>query len=890
MVVGRGARVDELVGSAADPAAVRLVLERLGPTGRVLTDDAMAALVAVAGASDSLGALLVEDPGALGVLDDLDGALPLDGTTSDALRVSHRRAFLRIAARDLLDRDDLETTMAALSGLATELVDRALELAEAPSLVVIGMGKFGAGELNFVSDIDVAFLSEGDPGEAQRAARRFLGIAGRCARIDVDLRPEGRDGPLVRSLESWRGHWERWASAWEFQALLKAATVAGPTDQREAFDAAAADALWQRSFGAEELRDIRRLKGRVEADIEARGLGDREVKRAPGGIRDIEFSTQLLQLVHGHADPALRVRATLPALDQLVLGGYVDPDEARVLATAYRFLRDVEHRLQLVAERQTHLVPEDRTARRRLARTLGYRGTAEAGPTEHFDRDLATHRLAVRRVHESWYFRPLLDAFAAPGPGRVSATEMTATRLGAFGFRDPARTEQAVRELSQGLTRSSRLMRHLLPLVLDWLSAGPDPDLGLLGLRRLATGEQRTMRLVGSFRDSAETARQLCMLLSTAPVATEILEENPDLVERLDDASRLQTADRPTLLASAWDAVGWRDGLDEQQAALRRWFRRHLLGIVARDVAGAAETGIGQDLAVLVEAVIETATRLAAPPMPFAVIGMGRLGGRELSYASDVDLVFVDGGGDRAEAERAAAAITRLVNGATPATRIVAVDVDLRPEGRQGPLARSLDSYTAYLERWAQTWERQALLRARPVAGDGEVGRGVMALVDRHVRGRPPDADQRREIRRIKARVESERIPRGPVAGDPQPWRHYKLGPGGLADIEWTVQLHQWSAGVRPRGTMAALAGLVDAGRVAPDDAAVLAAAHEWCDRLRNRTWLCLGQGDVLPQAIGPLSVLARSSDLATTELVDAHRRHLRRSRRVVEELFYGGD
>ena len=844
-------------------------------------------MVAVAGASDSLGDLIVEDPAAPSVLTVLDAPVELDAESPMSLRAAHRRELLRIAARDLLQLDDLPATVEALSSLAGRTIAVALELAEADELAVVGMGKFGAGELNFVSDVDVLFVSEDDPDTAARAARRVLEVAGHCVRVDVGLRPGGRDGALVRSVASYRSHWERWAAPWEFQALLKARPVAGPTAVRDAFDAAAQSALWERPPSPEAIHEIRRLKARAEHEVERRGLGEREVKRGRGGIRDIEFSVQLLQLVHGGADPALRERATLAAMDHLVDGGYVDDAEARTLGTAYAFLRRVEHRLQLVNEQQTHTIPDDRDARRRIARAMGYRGDVEGGPTERFDHDLAMHRLAVRRVHEGWYFRPLLDALAGVGTGPATH-DITAARLGAFGFRDVARTEQAVRELSRGLTRSSRLMRQLLPLLFDWLSDGPDPDLGLLGLRRLATGEQRASRLTAAFRDSAEVAKRVCDLVTTAPLATELLEANPDLVERLDDTERLRTAPREQLLGSAWEAVGWREDPVEQQQALRRWFRRHLLGIVARDVLGAADpTGVGEDLTALVEATVETALRLAGPGVPLAVIGMGRLGGRSLSYASDVDLVFVyDGTGDadRVEAERAVTFLVRMLHGATPANRIIAVDTDLRPEGKQGPLARSLDSYGVYLDRWAEVWERQSLLRSRPVAGDISVGRQFGSLVEQAAWRHPPSAADRREIRRLKARIEAERLPSGV-----EPWRHLKLGPGGLADVEWTVQLLQWQAGERGRATLPTLDRLVGAGVVAAEDASVLAAAHRWCDLVRNRAWLTSGSGDALPTAPEPLGVLARSLGTDSARLVEEHRRRLRRSRRVVERLFYGG-
>ncbi len=889
----------EVVRSGA-PGRVAVVLDRIGPAEVAALDDAaVAAVVAVAGASDSLGDLLAEDDEALAALvaavarptpapQPGGPGDPASTATPEALARAHRIGLLGIAARDLLGVDDLAATVAALSDLARRTLRGALAQVGDPDLAVVGMGKLGAGELNVVSDVDVLLVVGGDAHAAERPARRFLEVAGRAVVVDTALRPGGRDGALVRSVEAYEAHWARWASAWEFQALLKAGPVAGPPAVLDAFAGAASDALWRRPFDESSLREVRRLKARAEAQAEARGEADADVKRGRGGIRDIEFSVQLLQLVHGGADPTLRVPATLPALEQLARGGYVDPDEADTLARAYRFLRRLEHRLQLVAERQTHLVPTDRERRRRIARALGYRGGPEGGPTARLDRDLAAHRLAVRRVHEGWWFRPLLDAFADAPDEAVGRGGPAEVRLAAFGFRDARRTRDAVQELATGLTRSSRLMRQLLPLLLEWLAEGADPDLGLLGLRRLVSGEQRTMELVGAFRDSARTARHLCRLLAVGPLPVEVLLANPDLVDALDDPTALAPGDRAEQEEAAWAAVGWRAPGDERRDALRRWHARARFGIVARDVLGHVGIDeVGRELATLAEVVVATALRIVDPQVPLAVIGFGRLGGAELSYASDVDLVVVhDGAGPAAheEATRAAAALLRVLGGTTPAGRILVVDPDLRPEGRQGPLARSLDGYTVYLERWAEVWERQALLRARFVAGDPAVGRGFHALVDHALWTRPPLDEDRRTIRRLKARVEAERIPRGV-----EPWRHLKLGPGGLADVEWTVQLLQWTRGIRRQATRGALGRLEAIGALSVDDAAVLEEAHRLGDRLRNLAWLVTGDGDVLPERPEARIALARAAGAAGPDaLVEAHRRATRRARRVVERVFYG--
>jgi [glutamine synthetase] adenylyltransferase / [glutamine synthetase]-adenylyl-L-tyrosine phosphorylase len=890
--------VDELVERSADPAAVRSALSRFDEAcaERIAASPALAeAVVATVAASRSATRLLQTDPAALDVLADLDAGSAVPGVAPgmgdvgdvDELVRGKRLEQLRITARDLLGRDTLEATTAALADLATDVLRAAVRLAGAEGddgrgLAVVGMGKLGGRELNYASDVDVLFV-EGDAHQA----RAVLDIARRCFRVDANLRPEGRDGALTRSVDSYVVYWDRWAQPWEFQALLKAVPVAGDPDAGRQWASAAAAALWGRRFTADDLRSLRVLKERAESDVTRRGLAEREVKRAPGGIRDIEFAVQILQLVHGRADPELRSPNTLAALAELDASGYVAADDADGLACAYRFLRRIEHALQIDDDQQTHTLPSDRAQRRRIARVLGFRGTPASGPTEAFDRELARQRNVVRTIHERLYFRPLLDALA--GTGGMSP-DAAASALASFGFADADRTRQAVRELTRGLTRSSRMMQQLLPLLLDWLSTTPDPDLGLLGLRKLASGERPTMELAHAFRDSPEVARRLCQLLGTSGLVTDILVANPDLIVRLADPGRLQTLDRAGLTASVDGALRWRDDAAERQQALQRWRARHLLGVAARDVFGAAEVeAVGADLTALAEASVGAALDALDPHVPFAVVALGRFAGGELSYASDLDVLFVHDGstpGDHEEGLRLAAGVLKFLAGATPAQRIYAVDAGLRPEGRQGALSRTIEGYAAYYERWALTWERQAMSRARPVAGDETLGERFLAVLERAVWDRTFSADDEREVRRMKARIERERIPPGE-----DPNFHLKLGRGSLSDVEWTVQLLQLSTSTRSPSTMGGLERLEGAALLDPDDAAVLRAAYRFCERTRNRWWL-VGSApptpDALPQRPDDLSHLARSLDTSPGRLRDEYRRVTRRSRRVVERLFYG--
>ena len=894
---------------SAAPDAVRAAVRRLLDERPELTERLVdggepapvgRALLAVAGASNALARLCLADPLALDVLDELDRPAPWAAADPDALARSKRLGLLRIAARDLLGVDSLEVVGAALAELAGRVLDAAVDLAGEgegdDALAVIGMGKLGASELNYASDVDVLFVSARRDDGAR--ARRTLAIGRRCFRVDADLRPEGRAGPLARPLESYRAYWTRWADAWEFQALLKARPVAGDAALGDAFGRAAADAVWDRGFSADELAQLRAMKARSEELVGRRGLAGRELKRGPGGIRDVEFAVQLLQLVHGRLDPAIRERSTLGALTELAAAGYVSTDDAGTLADHYRFLRTVEHRLQLVEEEQTHAVPEARPARERLARVLGFEDTPGAGALARFDDELRRRQAEVRTIHERLFFRPLLEAFAGATAMTPEAVER---RLAAFGFPDARRTRAAVDELAGGLTRSSRLMGQLLPLLLDWLSLTPDPDLGLLGLRNLVVRGHHRAMVVNSFRESPETARRLCLLLGSSRALGEALQRNPELIPALDDDIALATPARHDLVAEAGRRLARAEDDDGARSRLLRLRQDQFVRVAARDVLGLDDVArTGSSLTTVAEALVdaalaELAARAGTGGRPFCVVGLGRLGGAELAYASDLDVLFVhEGDGDEAAAGdgvETAEALLRLLHGPSPAGRVYSVDLGLRPEGAQGRLSRDLAGYRLYFERWAQTWERQAMLRARVVAGDRALGARFVSLVDEFVWGRPLTDDEVAEIRRMKARVERERIP---AREDPQ--FHLKLGRGSLSDVEWTVQLLQLRHGVPEPSTTRALDALVARGALGHGDADALRDSYVFCERTRNRLHLVgalpggAHVGDALPSQAPQLSRLARSLGTTPTALRQDYRRVTRRARRVTERLFYGID
>jgi [glutamine synthetase] adenylyltransferase / [glutamine synthetase]-adenylyl-L-tyrosine phosphorylase len=580
-------------------------------------------------------------------------------------------------------------------------------------------------------------------------------------------------------------------------------------------------------------------------------------------------------------------------------------EDADALAHAYRFLRTVEHRLQLIEEDQTHSVPADPPTRRRIALVLGFEDDAAASATARFDDALRRCQRDVRAIHERLFFRPLLEAFATgPAPrrsrpdvpglsketaGPVMSPQAVAQRLAAFGFSDATRTRAAVEELAGGLTRSSRLMVQMLPLLLDWLSLTPDPDLGLLGLRNLVVHPHHRALLVSAFRESPEAARRLCLLLGSSRTLAEAIERNPELIPTVGDDDAFAPTQRDILVTEAGERLRRNDNEGWRRAQLVRVRQDQQVRIAARDLLGVDDVvATGRALAGLSEALLEAALEIIDPAMPFSIVGMGRLGGAEMSYASDLDLLLVY---DDADGEAAAETLLRLMHGPSPSQRVVTIDLGLRPEGGQGRLARDLHGYSLYFDRWAETWERQALTRARIVAGHRELGERFMELVGQFVWDQPLTDNDVAAIRRMKARIERERIP---AHEDPQ--FHLKLGRGSLSDIEWTVQLLQLRHHVPGTSTMATLEILGERGVLTPGDLTALRDAYRFCERTRNR-WHLVGAlpggaspGDALPSQADQLSRLARSLATTPSVLRDDYRRVTRRARRVVERAFYGID
>ncbi|MFF7788805.1 bifunctional [glutamine synthetase] adenylyltransferase/[glutamine synthetase]-adenylyl-L-tyrosine phosphorylase [Streptomyces sp. NPDC007991] len=863
-----------------------------------------------------------------------------EATDPVSLRVAYRRCLLSIAARDVCGTTGVAESAAELADLATATLRAALGIAGAAApedvalcrLAVIAMGKCGGHELNYVSDVDVIFVGEAvegaDETKAVRAATRLAShmmricsettVEGSIWPVDANLRPEGRNGPLVRTLSSHLAYYQRWAKTWEFQALLKARPVAGDLDLGAEYVAAVQPLVWKAAERENFVPDVQKMRRRVVENIPAAEV-DRQLKLGPGGLRDVEFAVQLLQLVHGRADTSLRSGTTLDALKALAAGGYVGRVDAAQLDEAYRFLRSMEHRIQLFRLRRTHLVPEDEAELRRIGRSLGLR----TDPVAELLREWKRHATVVRRLHEKLFYRPLLDAVAqlATGEARLSA-EAARERMVALGYADPASALRHLEALASGVTRKAAIQRTLLPVLLGWFADSADPDAGLLNFRKVSDALGKTPWYLRLLRDEGAAAENLARVLSAGRLAPDLLMRAPEAVALLGDGDGggLEPRSRAHLEQEILAAVKRADGAAQAVTAARGVRRRELFRTAAADIVGSygtEEQAAEADQGALVDQVGGAVSDLTAAtlagtlravvrdgwgddlPTRFAIIGMGRFGGHELGYGSDADVLFVHEPRDGVEEREASQAANKVVSEMRRLLQIpsadppLLIDADLRPEGKSGPLVRTLTSYAAYYRRWALTWESHALLRAEPVAGDEDLGRRFIELIDplRY----PADglADEAvREIRRLKARMESERLPRG---ADPK--LHAKLGPGGLSDVEWTVQLLQLrhgaaEPGLRTTRTRQALAAARAAGLIGDEDAAILDEAWVLATRVRNAVMLVRGRAsDTFPMEPRELAAVGRYLGYGpghAGDMLDAYRRTARRARSVVDELFYG--
>jgi len=816
----------------------------------------------------------------------------------DALRRFKRRELLRIAARDLLGLAEYETVVAEISDLAAAEVQVALDVCErdlrakwgtpmGPSgpaaMAVIAMGKLGARELNYSSDIDLifAYSEEGDclPSATSTATQRLSSrqffdrlassiIAalqevtqeGMVFRVDMRLRPEGASGQLTRSFAATVSYYESWAQPWERQALIKAAPLAGDLELGRRLLAALETFVYGKRLDALDVAEISALRARLEP----RPGRAPEVKHGPGGIRDVEFAVQTLQLVAGVEDQSVRCSGTLPALRALLAGSYLTPQEHDCLHDAYLFLRTLEHRLQMLYELPIRELPGDDAELNLLARRMGYRETAGRSPGEVLMADFGRHTAAARSTYQA-----LLAAVAgASGPQAPEARLLlepdlepaeAATMLSAYGVKDPPRALAALRSLAYGpehailSTRVQRQFVALLPAVLGAASRSGNADLALDNLARFTSLLGSWGALYATFESAPRVLEVLCRVGGGSRWLADILAHHPEYLDTLLD---------PDVMLADKSAAELRRQARERVAAgdlgpLRRFRNRELLRIGVRDLMG--DAGLEETMRALsdladacLQATLEACRakleqRTGTPriagggPARFAVVGLGKLGGRELHYSSDLDVIFVYEAPGRTDGpspvsnheffERLAEQVMRESSEPTPEGRLFQLDARLRPEGETGSLSLPLEGYVRYLQARAEAWERMALTRARFVAGDAKLGQRFLEEIAPQVY-RGLTAEDIAALRHIKARVERERA-------QPTTAEHLdiKLGPGGINDVEYAVQFLQLRHGagrapIHVPGTLGAIEALRDEGLLAAQDAARLREGYLFLRRV----------------------------------------------------------
>ena len=739
----------------------------------------------------------------------------------NAIRGYKRKESLRLGLRDLLGDADIETTTRELTNLAEATLQVCYEIGtdeltakmgqpwgELPSgektpstLTVIAMGKFGGYELNFSSDIDVMFVYSHDGltdqgVENQEYFARLCEFiingmskvtkAGYVFRVDVRLRPESRAGVIARSIDSYEAYYEGWGEIWERQALIKARPVAGDLKLGAQFIRTIQPFVYQRYLDERSITeiklDVRQTKARIESQVREQGDDVRtHVKLGIGGIRDIEFTIQCLQLIHGGPTPALRNYNSLQTIDLLHRHGVLDQMDRDILADAYRFLRTVEHRIQMYADLQRYSLPSKEPELIKLAKRIGYQDSEAASALEAFEMDYTLHTDAVRSI-----FGKVLATPVAEGEIDIEAvliaTELREIRdlLGAVGFVDVREAHRRLKLMAEGpdgvrfSPHVRRLFVDLASTLLRLVGESPDPDMALHYVETFASQVGARSSHYAMFNEQPATLELLTKLCGTSRFLAELLTGQP---ESFDVLTAPAVMDHPKtsseIYMEALQEIAAKTA-DQVFEALRRYKNSEVLRIGMRNILGRANLwATTTELSDLAEGILqamyshinaELQIEYGKPLARFAIIGMGKLGGRELNFSADLDLMFVySAEGETTQGMSNADYFNKLglelanrMKGNTGGGGIYELDLRLRPFGSGGAIALSLAGYQNYYEKDAETWERQMLIRARPVAGDAELGQKFVEQAHAFAYSQPLTAEQTAHIIHNRQRKEAQ--------------------------------------------------------------------------------------------------------------------------------------
>jgi [glutamine synthetase] adenylyltransferase / [glutamine synthetase]-adenylyl-L-tyrosine phosphorylase len=810
----------------------------------------------------------------------------------NALRRFKYRQLLRIGCRDILGDADLTVTTEELSHMADVCLAAAWDWARErlerlygvpigadgtpTGLAVIGMGKLGGEELNYSSDIDPIFVygedGETAGGESGRIANgEFFTQAvrsivdtlesvteeGHVFRVDLRLRPEGRSGALIQSVAGYRHYFADRAELWERQALIKARACAGDEAVATRFFEAVRPFVYRPGLDPAIVRAVREMKAQIDRSLRGKDASHRNVKLGRGGIREVEFLIQAMQLLYGGDDPWLRERNSLRAIFRLTERGYLSHALGRELGDALVYLRTVEHRLQLLHEFQTHTLPEEPRALGLLARRMG----VSQPPAAAARRFMIEHRRVTALVHRAFREFFAVAPTAAERPLRIPSY----TALKATGFADPDRARQNLRLVLEGRplipypAAAGRVVARFFPVLLDALWQSPDPDEALGQFERFVSAAGPRTAYLELLADRPDLLANLVRLCARGELLTELLIAQPELLNGLASSETFAARKRaPDFRRELAPVLAPRLAIAERADVLRRLKQAQELGIIWRMLLGVTDAErFSLEMTALAEATLAVAWMLALEQtvaqhggvprddegrlVPAAIIGLGKFGGRELTTGSDLDLFVVYGGAGLTDGEppveghvfydHAVEALSGLLSDITAAGVAFAVDLRLRPGSKGSGFATSDDALERYYREWADPWERQTLTRARLVGGDPRLGRAVR----RRIRGLlygpeapPPDL---KEMRALRERMERE-------LGKETPGRfHVKFGRGGLVDVEFITQAVQMRHGARHPGlrranTLHAIREIAAARLLPAEDCATLAEQYRFLRRV----------------------------------------------------------
>ena len=823
-----------------------------------------------------------------------------------ALRRHKQREYLRIGVRDLEASVTMEETVRELSALAEASLDAAYRYCRAEvekeygtlllpgkpehnGFIVLGMGKLGGAELNFSSDIDVIFLFGDDEGESsggrkgKTTPREFFSAIGQriiqamgdvtedgfVFRIDLRLRPLGANGPLVQSVNSAMVYYESWGQCWERAALIKARPVAGDLDLGKQFLKEVEPFIYRRYLDYTTVDELRHMKARIENELLTGDGKERNIKLGYGGIREIEFFTQALQLVNGGYEASLRGPGTLPALAQLARHNFITAQDRDSLSEAYRFLRQAEHKIQMVQEAHTYSIPEGKEEEKALARRLGYTKTKTLNERDLFWRDHRVHTADVRRIFDRLFYdaqKQITDGASEVGSiwHDLDQQEVIVKQLKQAGFSDPVKAYEnliAVRDgevFAPPSLKRLKVMRMLGPALITEIAKSSAPDQALLNLSKFGHRIGGRTGFLTLLAENPETMRLLITLFADSQFLTDLFLNRPELIDTLIrvDLTRVEKT-RDEMRRELNPTLSETNDLEGKLNALRRYKTEEFIRIGLHDLGGAIELlPVLSQLTDLAEVCLAGALEITSqeirekfgtvPQARFAVIGGGKMGGRELDYNSDLDLVFIydapedaeSTGGARLPAHeyyvRLGQKLLTYVAAPTEEGILYKIDMQLRPSGKSGPIVSSLEAFRNYHKTSSQLWERQALIKARFVAGDPTLGKEVEKVAEGFAYGSALPESGIGEIHHLRMRMEKE------LAKEDESHFNLKKGRGGLVDIEFVTQTLQLAhghrfSGLRHRGTLAALRSLRKANILKASEFNLLHDGYLFLRRLDHR-------------------------------------------------------